>query len=57
MGEDSFVFIWKWGDLASLEAHRTAPHMMAYVAKTRPVIAKRKVRVISAVETGSLGAS
>jgi quinol monooxygenase YgiN len=57
MGEDSFVFIWKWGDLASLEAHRTAPHMMAYVAKTRPVIAKRKVRVLSAVETGSLGAS
>jgi quinol monooxygenase YgiN len=48
-GPDSFVVIEKWRDAAALAAHAAAPHMAAYGAKTRPLVADRKIYVLEAV--------
>jgi quinol monooxygenase YgiN len=46
-GPDSFVVIEKWDSLAALKAHAAAPHMAAYAAKTKDLIAKRVIHVLS----------
>jgi quinol monooxygenase YgiN len=46
-GEDTFVVVEKWASLAALKAHAAAPHMAAYAAPTRDLIASRVVRVLS----------
>ena len=46
-GEDSFVVVEKWANLAALEAHIAAPHMAAYGAKTKDMIASRVIHVLS----------
>ncbi len=46
-GEDSFVVVEKWQSLAALEAHAAAPHMAAYAAKTKDMIANRVIHVLS----------
>jgi quinol monooxygenase YgiN len=46
-GPDSFVFIEKWRDPAALKAHSAAPHMAAYGAKVKELIASRVIHVLS----------
>src|SRR5215210_7448924 len=46
-GADTFVFIEKWRDPAALKAHAAAPHMAAYGAKVKELIASRVIHVLS----------
>jgi quinol monooxygenase YgiN len=46
-GPDTFVVIEKWESMATLEAHRTAPHMLAYAAKVKDLIASRAIHVLA----------
>ena len=48
-GEDTFVVVEKWASLDALKAHAAAPHMAAYAAKTKDVIASRVIHVLSPV--------
>jgi quinol monooxygenase YgiN len=47
LGPDTFVVVEKWDSMAALKAHSVAPHMMAYGEKTRDMVAKRAVHVLS----------
>jgi quinol monooxygenase YgiN len=47
LGPDTFVVIEKWESLAHLKAHAAAPHMAAYAAKTKELIASRVIHVLS----------
>lgn len=49
-GADTFVFIEKWRDAAALKAHAGAPHMAAYAAKVKDLIASRVIHVLSPAE-------
>lgn len=46
-GPDTFLVIEKWDSKAALKAHAAAPHMAAYAAKTRDMIASRVIHVLS----------
>ena len=46
-GDDTFVVVEKWASLAALKAHAAAPHMAAYGAKTKDMIASRVIHVLS----------
>lgn len=46
-GEDTFVVIEKWESVDALKAHAAAPHMAAYGARTRDMIASRVIHVLS----------
>ena len=46
-GPDTFVFIEKWRDAAALKAHAAAPHMAAYAAKVKDMLAGRVIHVLS----------
>jgi quinol monooxygenase YgiN len=46
-GPDSFVVIEKWESPDALKAHAASPHMAAYGAKTRDMIASRVIHVLS----------
>lgn len=46
-GGDTFAVIEKWASLDALKAHAAAPHMKAYAAKTREMIAERAVHVLT----------
>jgi quinol monooxygenase YgiN len=48
-GPDTFVVVEKWASPDALKAHAAAPHMAAYGAKTRPMIASRVIHVLSPV--------
>jgi quinol monooxygenase YgiN len=48
LGSDTFVVVEKWRDAAALRAHAVAPHMAAYAASTRPLVADRRIHVLSA---------
>jgi quinol monooxygenase YgiN len=48
-GPDTFVVVEKWADQAAVEAHSAAPHMLAYVAKTRDLVARRVIHILSPV--------
>ena len=45
-GPDAFVVIEKWESADALKAHATSPHMAAYAAKTRDMIASRVIHVL-----------
>lgn len=45
-GEDTFVVVEKWETLAALQAHAVAPHMQAYGAKTKELLASRVIHVL-----------
>jgi quinol monooxygenase YgiN len=45
-GPDTFVVIEKWQSLDALKAHGASPHMAAYAAKTRDMIASRVIHVL-----------
>ena len=46
-GADTFVAIEKWESYDALKAHFTTPHMAAYGAKTKEMIANRAVHILS----------
>lgn len=46
-GPDTFVVIEKWESLDALKAHGASPHMAAYAARTRDMIASRVIHVLS----------
>jgi quinol monooxygenase YgiN len=46
-GPDTFVVVEKWESLAALEVHAIAPHMKAYGEKTKDLVAKRAVHVLT----------
>jgi len=41
-GPDTFLVIEKWESMAALQAHAAAPHMAAYGASTKELIASRR---------------
>ena len=47
-GPDTFVVIEKWESLEALNAHSRAPHMAAYAAKVKDLLASRAVHVLEA---------
>jgi quinol monooxygenase YgiN len=47
LGADTFVVIEKWRDAAALKAHAAAPHMVAYAAKVKDLIASRVIHVLA----------
>ncbi len=46
-GDDTFVVVEKWESLEALKAHAAAPHMAAYGARTKEMIASRAIHVLS----------
>lgn len=46
-GDDTFVVVEKWASLEALKAHAAAPHMAAYAAKTKDMLASRVIHVLS----------
>jgi quinol monooxygenase YgiN len=46
-GPDTFVVVEKWASADALKAHAASPHMAAYAAKTRPMIANRVIHVLA----------
>lgn len=46
-GDDSFVVVEKWESMAALGAHATSPHMKAYGASTKEMLADRVIHVMS----------
>ncbi len=46
-GDDTFVVVEKWESLPALKAHAAAPHMAAYGAETKDMIASRVIHVLS----------
>ena len=46
-GGDTFVVVEKWESLAALKAHAAAPHMAAYGASVKDMIASRVIHVLS----------
>jgi len=46
-GPDTFVVIEEWESLDHLRAHGASPHMAAYAAKTRDLLANREIHVLS----------
>lgn len=49
LGADTFVVVEKWRDAAALKAHAAAPHMAAYGARTRGLVADRRIHILAAV--------
>ena len=49
IGEDSFIVVEKWASLADLQAHAVAPHMKAYAASVKELLAKRTIHVLQPV--------
>ena len=47
LGPDTFVVVEKWESLDALKAHAAAPHMAAYGAKTKDMIASRVIHVLT----------
>ena len=48
LGDDTFMVIEKWESASALAAHAASPHMAAYAAKTKELIATRAVHVLTA---------
>lgn len=46
-GPDTFVVVEKWASMDALKAHAAAPHMAAYAAKTKDLIASRVIHVLT----------
>jgi quinol monooxygenase YgiN len=49
-GPDTFVVIEKWESIEALKAHSAAPHMAAYAARTRDMLASRVIHVLTPAE-------
>ena len=46
-GADTFVVVEKWESMDALKAHAAAPHMQAYGAKTKELLASRVIHILS----------
>jgi len=46
-GADTFLVVEKWESIDALKAHAAAPHMAAYAAKTKEMIANRVIHILS----------
>jgi quinol monooxygenase YgiN len=46
-GPDTFVVVEKWESLDALRAHAAAPHMQAYGARTKDMLASRVIHVLT----------
>jgi quinol monooxygenase YgiN len=46
-GPDTFVVIEKWESPTALGAHAASPHMAAYGAKTKDMLASRVIHILS----------
>jgi len=46
-GDETFVVVEKWESLDALKAHAASPHMAAYGAKVKDMIASRVIHVLS----------
>ena len=47
VGADGYVVVEKWESLEALRAHIAAPHMAAYGAKVKDLVASRVVHVLT----------
>lgn len=47
LGPDTFMVVEKWADLAALRAHAAAPHMAAYAARVKAMLADRTIHILS----------
>jgi len=47
IGADSFAVVEKWASLEALRAHAASPHMAAYAAQTKALIANRVIHILS----------
>src|SRR5258706_4168423 len=45
-GPDTVVVVEKWESLDALQAHGAAPHMVAFSAKTRELVASRAIHIL-----------
>lgn len=45
-GTDTFVVVEKWESPAALETHLVAPHMAAYAASVKELVASRAIHVL-----------
>ena len=46
-GPDTVFVVEKWADAAALKAHAAAPHMAAYSAKVKDLVAGRVIHVLA----------
>ena len=46
-GPDTFLAIEKWESMDALKAHAAAPHMAAYAAQTKEMIASRVIHILT----------
>ena len=46
-GPDAIVVIEKWESMDALKAHGAAPHMAAYAARTKELVASRAIHILS----------
>jgi quinol monooxygenase YgiN len=51
-GDDTFVVIEKWETMDALKAHAASPHMAAYAAKVKDMIASRVIHVLTPADAG-----
>ena len=49
VGPDTFLVVEKWESMDALKAHAAAPHMAAYAAKTKDMIASRLIHILTPV--------
>ncbi len=47
LGADTFMVVEKWESMEALKAHAAAPHMAAYGAKVKDLIASRVIHILS----------
>ena len=50
IGPDTFMVIEKWASADALKAHAAAPHMAAYAAKVKDMLASRVIHVLKSAE-------
>ena len=46
-GPDTMLVIEKWESMDALKAHAAAPHMAAYAAKTKDLVASRLIHILT----------
>lgn len=46
IGADTFMVIEKWASADALKAHAAAPHMAAYAAKVKDMLADRVIHIL-----------
>ncbi len=47
IGPDSFFVVEKWASMDALKAHAAAPHMAAYAAEVKDLLAERTIHVLA----------